>query len=149
MDLLHPLPASLLSPMVLAFALGLVATPVRSDLRIPPDVYAALSIYLFFAIGLKGGVKLDGVSLDAVWKPLAAALSLSLAIPLWSFWPLRRACALDAVNAGAIAALRHELRIKNEGPQLLNPPGSRGIIVALPVGIEPTLLGLEDRCFIR
>ena len=36
--------------MVLAFVLGIVATLLRSDLRIPEQLYAALSIYLLFAI---------------------------------------------------------------------------------------------------
>lgn len=90
--------------MVLAFALGVLATLLRSDLKIPPEIYAALSIYLLFAIGLKGGVKLNGVTLEEVWKPIAAALSLSVAIPVWCFWLLRRVCALDPVNAGAVAA---------------------------------------------
>jgi uncharacterized protein len=49
-------------------------------------------------------MKLDGVSLAAVWKPVSMALLLSLAIPCWSFWLLRKACGLDATNAGAIAA---------------------------------------------
>lgn len=104
MEILQNLAASLLSPMVLAFALGVLATLVRSDLRIPPEIYSALSIYLLFAIGLKGGVKLDGMSLGLVRAPISAALLLSVCIPLWSYWLLRRACALDAVNAGAIAA---------------------------------------------
>ena len=104
MDILQSLSSSLLTPMVLAFALGVLATLVRSDLKIPPEIYAALSIYLLFAIGLKGGVKLDGVTLGEVWKPITAALSLSVAIPVWCFWILRRGCRLSAVNAGAIAA---------------------------------------------
>lgn len=104
MDIPHALASSLFTPMVLAFALGVLATLLRSDLKIPPDLYAGLSIYLLFAIGLKGGVKLEGVTLAEVWKPIAAALSLSIVIPIWCFWILRRVCALSVVNAGAIAA---------------------------------------------
>ncbi len=40
------------SPAVLAFALGLVATVLRSDLRFPEAVTSLLSTYLLFAIGL-------------------------------------------------------------------------------------------------
>ena len=46
---------NLLSPVVLAFVLGLVACLARSDLRLPEPVFQALSIYLLFAIGMKGG----------------------------------------------------------------------------------------------
>ena len=52
MDLLQSLLLSLLSPMVLAFLLGIAATLVRSDLKIPEQLQAALTIYLLFAIGL-------------------------------------------------------------------------------------------------
>jgi hypothetical protein len=62
MDVLESVILSLLSPMVLAFLLGVIASLVRSDLKIPPEIYTAMTIYLLFAIGLKGGAKLDGVA---------------------------------------------------------------------------------------
>lgn len=104
MDLLHSLTQSLLSPMVLAFLLGIVATLVRSDLKIPEQLYAAMTIYLLFAIGLKGGAKLDGVSLADFARPAAAAVFLCLAIPVWTFFILHRLGRLDSTNAAAIAA---------------------------------------------
>ena len=50
--------ANLLSPIVLSFALGLIAALARSDLSVPEAVAKGLSIYLLFAIGFKGGVGL-------------------------------------------------------------------------------------------
>lgn len=90
--------------MVLAFALGLFAAVVKSDLRFPDELYTALTIYLLFAIGLKGGMKLDGMSLSVVGGPLMAAVALSAIIPIWCFFVLKKLVALDAANAGAIAA---------------------------------------------
>ncbi|MFZ5496343.1 MAG: sodium-dependent bicarbonate transport family permease [Verrucomicrobiota bacterium] len=104
MDFLIPLLPGLLSPMVLAFLLGIVATLLRSDLQIPEPLHAALTIYLLFAIGLKGGAKLDGVNPADFAGPLCAALALCAAIPVWSYHLLRRLGRLDAVNAGALAA---------------------------------------------
>lgn len=104
MDLLQSLVPSLLSPMVLAFGLGIIATLVRSDLKIPEPLYAALSIYLLFAIGLKGGAKLDGVAPATFAWPLMAALGLCLAIPVWSYGVLRRLGGFNPTNAGAVAA---------------------------------------------
>ena len=104
MDLLQSLSNSLLSPMVLAFALGLFATLVKSDLRFPDELYTALTIYLLFAIGLKGGMKLDGMSLSVVGGPLAAAVALSAVIPVWCFFLLKKLVLLNDSNAGAIAA---------------------------------------------
>ncbi len=104
MEFLQSLFASLLSPMVLAFALGLFATLVKSDLRFPDELYTALTIYLLFAIGLKGGMKLDGMSLGVVGGPLVAAITLSAVIPVWCFYLLKSAVRLAPADAGAIAA---------------------------------------------
>jgi hypothetical protein len=104
MELLQSLSASLLSPMVLAFALGLFATLVKSDLRFPDELHTALTIYLLFSIGLKGGMKLDGMSLSVVGGPLVAAITLSAVIPIWCFFLLRKLVRLNAANAGAVAA---------------------------------------------
>lgn len=104
MELLQSLSTSLLSPMVLAFALGLFATLVKSDLRFPDELYTALTIYLLFAIGLKGGMKLDGLSIGVVGGPLVAAVALSALIPVWCFFLLKKLVHLDSANAGAVAA---------------------------------------------
>ncbi|BDZ61028.1 hypothetical protein GCM10025873_08190 [Demequina sediminis] len=42
------------SAPVLAFALGILAAAIRSDLKVPEPVTQAISIYLLLAIGLKG-----------------------------------------------------------------------------------------------
>lgn len=104
MQLLDSLFRSLLSPMVLAFLLGIVAVLLRSDLKIPEEIYTGLTIYLLLAIGLKGGAKLDGVVFADFARPATAAVLLCLAIPLWSFFLLRRLGGFDGINAAAIAA---------------------------------------------
>ena len=104
MDILQPLIQSLLSPMVLAFALGVFATLVKSDLKFPDEIYSALTIYLLFAIGVKGGAKLDGVSLVELLRPGMVAIGLSLLIPVWCFYILHKLGKLDGINAAAIAA---------------------------------------------
>lgn len=104
MEFIQSLTASLLSPMVLAFALGIVAALMKSDLSFPDELYTALTIYLLFAIGLKGGMKLEGVSFSVVGGPLLCAIGLSCVIPIWCFYILKGVVRLDATNAGAIAA---------------------------------------------
>ncbi|MFY8200493.1 MAG: sodium-dependent bicarbonate transport family permease, partial [Pirellula staleyi] len=54
---------NLCSPLTLAFALGIVARLVRSELALPRDMVASLSTYLLFALGLKGGVELSHSSM--------------------------------------------------------------------------------------
>ena len=42
----------------MAFALGIVATLVRSELKLPEALYDGLAIDLLLAVGLKGGASL-------------------------------------------------------------------------------------------
>lgn len=103
-DLFAQLGPSLMSPMVLAFVLGLAAALLRSDLRLPEPFYAAMTIYLLFGIGLKGGAKLDGVPVTEFLRPATVALGLCLAIPLWSYALLHRVGRLGRADAAAVAA---------------------------------------------
>lgn len=104
METLDFVRANLLSPMVLAFLLGIVATLVRSDLRFPPELYTALSIYLLLAIGLKGGAELARTPFAELWRPALLTLALGSAIPFWSYFILRRLGGFDIANAAALAA---------------------------------------------
>jgi uncharacterized protein len=96
--------SNLLSPIVLAFGLGIVAALVRSDLEFPEALYHALTIYLLFAIGLKGGIALAATPLSEVAVPLAATLALGVVTPLTAFAVLRWVGRLDNINAAALAA---------------------------------------------
>lgn len=101
LDLLH---ANLLSPPVLCFALGAAAVAARSDLRVPEPVFAALSLYLMLSIGLRGGAELAHVSPRTVAGPIAGALLLCCAIPLWCYAGLRRFGGFSPPDAAALAA---------------------------------------------
>lgn len=96
--------ANLLSPVVLAFALGLVARAVRSDLDIPTAIQSYLSIFLLLAIGLKGGVALRQDPPDNLWLLLGVTVLAGLATAA-SAYAIARAWLRDApLQAGAIAA---------------------------------------------
>lgn len=100
----NSLVANLLSPVILAFALGVVAALVRSDLRLPDALYNALSIYLLLAIGLKGGVELNRTPVDQFLWPSLLTLALGIVTPLTAYFVLRTFCRFDRVNASALAA---------------------------------------------
>ena len=104
MQLLDAIQANLLSPAVLFFALGIMATLVKSDLKFPEALYTALTVYLLTAIGFKGGVAIAEAGLGAVWRPTLAALLLGTLIPLWTYPVLRYAGRLSPVDAAAVAA---------------------------------------------
>lgn len=95
---------NLLSPVVLAFVLGMIATLVRSDLKFPDELYTALSIFLLLAIGLKGGAALAETPLTELWAPGLATLGLGVAIPIWSYALLRRVGKLGIADSAALAA---------------------------------------------
>jgi hypothetical protein len=101
---LDALLANLLSPIVLAFVLGVIASLIRSDLEFPEALYSALSIYLLFAIGLKGGVALSKTAPAEFITPALATLFLGLLTPLIAYLILRYVGAFDGINAAAIAA---------------------------------------------
>ncbi|MBL8940476.1 MAG: sodium-dependent bicarbonate transport family permease [Archangium sp.] len=95
---------NLLSPMVLAFVLGAIAVLVKSDLRIPDGMYQGLSIYLLFAIGLRGGGELAETPLAALWRPALITVTLGFATPLWVFAILKYVGRFKGVDAAALAA---------------------------------------------
>lgn len=95
---------NLLSPVTLAFLLGLLAVLVRSDLRFPEAATSLLGIYLLLAIGLKGGASLAGVPLESLLVPALATLALGVVTPLTSYAVLRRLGGLSRTDAAAIAA---------------------------------------------
>ncbi|MBL0264322.1 MAG: sodium-dependent bicarbonate transport family permease [Leptospiraceae bacterium] len=104
MELFNSLAAKLLSPMVLAFALGIFATLIKSDLKFPEGLYIGLTIYLLFAIGLKGGVKLSATPMNEFYKPALGAILMCSLIPIWSYFILNKIGKFSVTNAAAIAA---------------------------------------------
>ena len=106
MDQLLSLAAdNLLSPIILSFALGVAASLARSDLSIPEAAAKALSIYLLFAIGFKGGVSVAAHGIDATLAlALLAGVVLSALLPLIAFLLLRVMTRLSTLDAAAVAA---------------------------------------------
>ncbi|MGF9712112.1 sodium-dependent bicarbonate transport family permease [Paenibacillus sp. JMULE4] len=95
--------ANMTSPAVLFFALGLIASQLKSDLKIPKGLSETLSIYLLVAIGLKGGIELSKYPLSVLVNPIAGGLLLGMVIPLLTVFVLRM-LKLDIYNAVALAA---------------------------------------------
>lgn len=92
------------SPAVLAFALGLVATLLRSDLRFPEAVTSLLSTYLLFSIGLKGGIELRNASLGDIAAPTLVTLIVGLLVPVVAYRVARSFVGLSVADAASMAA---------------------------------------------
>jgi hypothetical protein len=96
--------SSLLSPMTLSFCLGAAARLVRSELTVPKDVYAGISLFLLFAIGLKGGHELSHATVTAIMGPAAITILLGILTPLSAFFILRSIGRLSVADSAGIAA---------------------------------------------
>ena len=100
---LAPLIDNLLSPPILFFFLGMLATLVRSDLEFPRELSKLFSLYLLWAIGFKGGVAIRDAGLSAeTMLPLIMAVVLSALIPLYVV-PMLRATGFRTADACAAA----------------------------------------------
>lgn len=97
--------ATLFSPVVLFFVLGLGAGLARSDMSIPEAISKGLAIYLMMAIGLKGGFAMAESGLTAtIIAVMAAGVAFSFLLPVIGFFLLRATTGLSAVDAAATAA---------------------------------------------
>jgi len=92
---------NLLNPPILFFFLGVLATLARSDLEVPQPITRFLALYLLMAIGLKGGVELRAGD-ATIWITLAGAMLMSVVVPLYTFYILRRR--VSVADAAAICA---------------------------------------------
>lgn len=142
---------NLLSPIALAFVLGLLARLARSEISLPKDVYAGLSIYLLFALGLHGGVELARAPFDAILGPALATLALGCITPVSAYLVLRRLGRFGVQDSAGIAAhygsvsavtfiaaqdFTKAMGVAPEGfmPTLLTLLESPGIQIALAIG---------------
>ena len=136
---------NLSSPVVLAFALGLFARAVRSDLEIPNQIQTYLSIFLLLAIGLKGGVALRGQDPATLALLLGMTLAAGAAtafsayvLAKWWLGDIRREAAAMAAHYGSVSAVTFiaasQFAERNGTP-------ADGVLVALLVALEvPALL---------
>lgn len=104
MDILNSFLSSFTTPMFLAFALGIFATRIKSDLKFPEGMYIGLTVYLLFGIGLKGGYKLSKATFGELYLPIFVAVIMCVAIPIWSYYLLKKIGKFDVANSAAIAA---------------------------------------------
>ena len=95
---------NLTSVGVLAFAFGFIAARVKSDVRVPEQIYQFLSVYLLLGIGLKGGHSLKSVTLEEVFAPALTTVIAGGLIPVFAYLSLKLIKALSVVDRGSIAA---------------------------------------------
>jgi len=104
MTLFQIFQSNICSPMVLAFAFGIVCRLIKSELAIPRDLYTTLSIYLLFALGLKGGVELSHSEWQQLLVPAIVTIMLGCITPISSYLTLRHLGRFSIADAAGIAA---------------------------------------------
>ncbi len=140
------LAANLLSPVVLAFALGVFARAVRSDLEIPKAIQQYLSIFLLLAIGLKGGVALSqGNDPMRLLGLLLFTIAAGMATAATSYMVARAWLRDTRVNAASMAAHYGSVSAVTfiAAQQFVERGGGNpdGVLVALVVALEiPAIL---------
>lgn len=94
---------NLLSPPVMFYFVGMAAALLKSDLKFPQPLPKLFSLYLLFAIGIKGGLSLkeSGIDLQILYT-LLAAMILALGVPIYTFFILRMRFGI--YNSAAVAA---------------------------------------------
>jgi uncharacterized protein len=140
-DMLSLAADNLLSPMILCFALGLFAALARSELTVPEAAAKALSIYLLFAIGFKGGAAVADHGLDGrLIAALLGGVVLSFGLPFVAFGLLRGMTGLSRLDAAAVAAHYGSISIVTfvTAVSVLNGRGisSEGYMVAVAAAME-------------
>lgn len=137
---------NLLSPIILFFVLGFAAAYAKSDLSVPEAVAKAMSLYLLFAIGFKGGASVAAHGVDTTLiLSLLAGVVLSFVLPLVAFALLRALSGLDVTNAAAVAAHYGSISIVTfvAGTSVLDTAGltGEGFMVAVAAAMEaPAIL---------
>ena len=136
---------NLLSPVVLAFVLGLVSRALRSDLSIPAAIQSYLSIFLLLSIGMKGGVALHQTSLGEVVVLLGITLGAGVATAASAFVLARRWLRDERTEAAALAAHYGSVSAVTfiAAQQFVERSGTspEGVLVALVVALEiPAIL---------
>lgn len=96
--------SNLTSVSVLVFVLGFVAARLKSDVRIPDQVFQFISIYLLLGIGIKGGVAISSSGLNETLLPIFTTVLLGILIPILAFLLFPIFVKTDSITRGALAA---------------------------------------------
>lgn len=94
----------MVDPIILFFILGIVAGLVRSELRLPAQIYDFVSILLLLAIGLKGGIELAKQPFGELAPQMLAVFAMGLLLPVVAFPVLLYGGRFKRADAASIAA---------------------------------------------
>ena len=131
---------NLLSPIALAFVLGVFARGIRSEFQLPKDIYAGISIYLLLALGLHGGIELARAEFSEILWPALVTIGIGCLTPVSAYLVLRRLGGFEVQDAAGIAAHYGSVSAVTfiAAQQFVKAMGAE------PEGFMPTLLTLLE-----
>ncbi|MFK8012660.1 MAG: sodium-dependent bicarbonate transport family permease [Marinicellaceae bacterium] len=91
-------------PIILFFIFGIIAGLLRSELRLPSQIYDFVSMLLLLTIGLKGGIELAKQPFIELAPQMLAVFVVGLILPLIAFPVLRVVGKFKRADAASIAA---------------------------------------------
>lgn len=125
------------NPVLLFFALGIIANCLKSDLEIPASSSKFISLYLLFSIGFKGGQELAHSGFNTeIFYSLIFGLVLSSLIPLYTFFILKKKLSISdsaavAAAYGSVSAVTFVAAVSFLEMQNITPGGHMVAVMAL------------------
>lgn len=96
--------SSLIDPVIWFFLLGLFAGVVRSELRLPSQIYDFVSMLLLLTIGMKGGIELATQPFFTLLPQILIILMIGFILPVFLFPILRFRDRFSRADSASIAA---------------------------------------------
>jgi hypothetical protein len=93
-----------IDPIIWFFLFGIVAGILRSELRMPSQVYDFISMLLLLTIGLKGGIELSKQSFAALLPQMSVVIAAGFILPLLAYPVLRYVGRFKRADSASIAA---------------------------------------------
>lgn len=93
-----------MDPIILFFIFGLCAGILKSELRLPSQIYEFVSMLLLITIGLKGGIELAKQPFLSLLPQMISVVLAGFILPLLVYPVLRYIGQFDRPNAASIAA---------------------------------------------
>lgn len=95
---------SSIDPVIWFFIFGLVAGALKSELRLPSQVYDFVSMLLLLTIGLKGGIELANQPFGTLLPQIVVIVSAGFVLPFIAFPVLRYLGKFTRADSASIAA---------------------------------------------
>ena len=93
-----------MDPIILFFILGIILGILKSEVRLPSQIYDAISIVLLLSIGLKGGIELAKQPFSSLIIQILVIMAVGFILPFIAYPILRALGKFKRVDAASIAA---------------------------------------------